>query len=823
MTTLATRIASSALLAVRFGAIGALSTLLGCEVIASVDRSKIPSGTGGGSTSTSTTTSAGGAGTGGAATGDTGGTAACMQASDCPGKDTACQSRVCNMGVCDIAYQPKGMATPTQTAGTCQQSVCDGAGNVMTIPDDANVPVDGNPCTDDLCSNGAPSNPPFAAGAMCADGADGGGKVCDGSGHCVACTMDSDCSAGVCAQGMCVSASCTDHMKDGAETDVDCGGGTCPACALGLMCMASTDCASLACLSGVCATPSCTDTVQDGTETDVDCGGGACPGCAVGKKCLATSDCLLGEGCDVGTKTCDANACNDGIQNGNETDVDCGGGTCGACALGKKCKVDADCPLGGGCDVTTMTCDADTCHDGIQNGSETDVDCGGSCGGCAVGKKCFATSDCLTSEGCDVTTKTCDANTCSDGIHDGGETDVDCGGGVCPACANLLHCGAGSDCQSGVCTGGACQAPSCSDGVQNEDETSVDCGGVCGTCTVLALGAGVASTVGGEFHPGAAWATSSTPGGMSVDGLALTFVGGSSSALGLMRFTKLGDPSDNAVQWTTWTPGAWTAFGNVGAGITTSNAPTVGAQGATALGAFRGFDDNYYYATFSGGAWSGALPVQPPAGGQSSGPQGPSFDAATGTLAFGGDNQHLFAQTWSGTAWGAAQDLDGTNLTSLPPTVVGVTPLYAITMLAEVLVYVRASDGQLFYVTLTGSLQNAWSAPAPIAGAFTGDPVALAAVRDGTVVLAFRGQDGNLYTSVFNGSAWSSVSPFSTPNVTVASAPAITHGVGAAAAEIAFVESDGVAYHARLIGGAWTTPVAIGGSGLSRVTIASAP
>ena len=36
----------------------------------------------------------------------------------------------------------------------------------------------------------------------------------------------------------------------------------------------------------------------------------------------------------------------------------------------------------------------DTCTDGHQNGEETDVDCGGQCGECAIGGKCKADSDC---------------------------------------------------------------------------------------------------------------------------------------------------------------------------------------------------------------------------------------------------------------------------------------------------------------------------------------------------------------------------------------------------------------------------------------------
>ena len=47
-------------------------------------------------------------------------------------------------------------------------------------------------------------------------------------------------------------------------------------------------------------------------------------------------------------------SCSDGVQNGTETAVDCGG-DCSACPI---------------------------CTDGIQNGSETGIDCGGDCGRC---------------------------------------------------------------------------------------------------------------------------------------------------------------------------------------------------------------------------------------------------------------------------------------------------------------------------------------------------------------------------------------------------------------------------------------------------------
>lgn len=100
--------------------------------------------------------------------------------------------------------------------------------------------------------------------------------------------------------------------------------------------------------------PTCSDGIQNGQETGIDCGGPNCPTCAT---------------------------CADGIQNGQETGIDCGGPNCPACA---------------------------TCADGIQNGQETGIDCGGPvCAACA---------------------------TCSDGIQNGQETGIDCGGPYCPAC-----------------------------------------------------------------------------------------------------------------------------------------------------------------------------------------------------------------------------------------------------------------------------------------------------------------------------------------------------------------------------------------------------
>ena len=62
-------------------------------------------------------------------------------------------------------------------------------------------------------------------------------------------------------------------------------------------CSTAGDCASGVCSGGVCQAPQCNDGVQNGNETDVDCGGSDCAGtnkCAIGEGCVVNNDCQPG-------------------------------------------------------------------------------------------------------------------------------------------------------------------------------------------------------------------------------------------------------------------------------------------------------------------------------------------------------------------------------------------------------------------------------------------------------------------------------------------------------------------------------------------------
>ncbi len=178
-----------------------------------------------------------------------------------------------------------------------------------------------------------------------------------------ACTSGAQCPSGVCLASQCQAPTCMDGVHNGGETDVDCGGGNCPGCATGAGCFLSTDCTVGGCSGGICQPP-----CDDGSE----CPSGVCTG-----------------------GFCRVPNCADGVHNGSETDTDCGGSSpyCVRCAPGSDCASHADCDSGvcsGG------VCQTPSCSDGLRNGSETDVDCGGGCPGCALGQQCSVAMDCAS-------------------------------------------------------------------------------------------------------------------------------------------------------------------------------------------------------------------------------------------------------------------------------------------------------------------------------------------------------------------------------------------------------------------------------------------
>ncbi|UJR16980.1 hypothetical protein I4U23_003878 [Adineta vaga] len=145
--------------------------------------------------------------------------------------------------------------------------------------------------------------------------------------------------------------------------------------------------------------PNCTDGMKNGMESDVDCGGRMCEKCENGRNSFAT--------------------CDDRMQNQNETDMDCGGPHCPKyvsllprvpteykikmkltwtvvvrIALNVKTEEIAKLTMIMEYDVLVAFA---TCDDRIQNQNETDIDCGGPhCQKCENTQYCYHASDCIS-------------------------------------------------------------------------------------------------------------------------------------------------------------------------------------------------------------------------------------------------------------------------------------------------------------------------------------------------------------------------------------------------------------------------------------------
>jgi hypothetical protein len=355
------------------------------------------------------------------------------------------------------------METPLPKKGVCSQIICAnqvrdtsesdidcGGLCALKCPEGKkcgkNEDCAGKSCTLGVC--GPPTCLDQATNGIETD-VDCGGGTCPTCADGKKCNAATDCASKGCLNGVC--SQCADTVKDGAESDIDCGGGKCAACLEGKKCVVNSDCATNICNNGLCN--SCKDTKQNGKETDIDCGGPVCDKCDDGKMCAVSTDCKI-NGCLNGL----CSQCGDNKQNGTESDVDCGGGACPKCPSGKVCVTMNDCATG--------TCDNNrcgSCTDGLKGYSESDIDCGGGCPGCAEGKDCLKDADCEYKscvlppipDGGVQAPGVC--NTCGNTVQDGTETDLNCGGATCPKCVVNQKCVINLDCMSGICINKLCK------------------------------------------------------------------------------------------------------------------------------------------------------------------------------------------------------------------------------------------------------------------------------------------------------------------------------------------------------------------------------
>ncbi|MDC3956593.1 hypothetical protein [Polyangium jinanense] len=434
----------------------------------------------------------------------------CNEAAQCEGTDDFCKVRTCIDNQCGVSFTPEGTELPNgQTALDCKVIECDGQGNIVTSTDTTDKPVDGNECTDDVCSpTGVPSNPNRPVNAACNEN---GGTVCNGAGACKkapaqTCGGAAECLSGHCVDGVCCNAACsstcmacnvagsvgtctnvpvaTEDAPTCTGTNACDGAGTCKKDS-GQPCAGAVDCVSGFCADGVCCNSAC-DTAcfacdlmgsmgtcvplvsaEDTNPTNVCAGTRSCDATGAckakdGGACVVAGDCLSGH-------------CADGVC----CDTDCTD-TCMACDLAATPGV---------CSLVASGQKDDTCA-----GADEVCDGAGACKA-AQGKLCGADAECLSGHcvdgvccdtDCTGTCMACDLaatpGVCS--FVASGQTDDTCtgadevcdGAGACKTAQGKL-CGADAECLSGNCVDGVC----CDDA----------CAGTCEACSAAKKGSGV--------------------------------------------------------------------------------------------------------------------------------------------------------------------------------------------------------------------------------------------------------------------------------------------------------------------------------------------
>jgi hypothetical protein len=214
------------------------------------------------------------------------------------------------------------------------------------------------------------------------------------------------------------------------------------------------------CLAPCGGGPTCFDGVQNGEETGVDCGGPDCPACPT--PCV-DHEITVTINLDnyPGETTWD-------IKDGGGTTIASGGPYSGAGTT----VVSDECLIDGCYDFTIYDSYGDGICCGYGTGSyevtegATVLASGGEFGSSETTNFCLGgggipgcTDPSAHNYDPAATIDDGSCETCTDGVQNGDETGVDCGGALCPACP-----------------------PTCDDGIQNQGETGVDCGGPCPAC-----------------------------------------------------------------------------------------------------------------------------------------------------------------------------------------------------------------------------------------------------------------------------------------------------------------------------------------------------
>ncbi|RLB65038.1 MAG: hypothetical protein DRI90_03060 [Deltaproteobacteria bacterium] len=441
----------------------------------------------------------------------------CEVPGDCD-DGNACTDDDCNVGTGSCINDPlNNVLAPgsDQVPGDCNQILCQD-GTETDVIDDTDLPDDDNPCTDDLCNEGQPTNPTHPIDTPCTDPNDPLALWCNNLGTCVQCNGPTQCvhlpsntfcgtrtcsPAGMCGQD-CVGnnvqtpaqvlGDCKDQYCDGAC-------GTMQVLDANDLPVDNNDCTQDLCTGMTPSNPNEPLNTACGSQGTLYCDSGNCVGCTNNGQCPLDVFCR-NHYCNNQIQQCDWNdQPNDTpLPSQDQTTGDCQELRCDGNGVVKSSNIWD--PFNDGIDCTQDVCvSGNPIHNprplnyGCNDNGGTYCDGNNSCVECNSATQCPAAPDCQY--------QTCLSNSCDTGNWSAStpapqsyQTNGDCKTRVCNGSGGVNGDIAedgdlpddNNECTSNLCNSGTPSFPAVTDGTACTSDnlycTGVeDCQG--GACT----------------------------------------------------------------------------------------------------------------------------------------------------------------------------------------------------------------------------------------------------------------------------------------------------------------------------------------------------
>jgi hypothetical protein len=270
--------------------------------------------------------------------------------------DVPCCVAACQAATCPATCPLGSVGNPCQQDTDCASDACD----AVTLV-----------CVSDQCADHRQDG--MESDVDCGGGCNAcrGGQRCQNNGDCVPGQVCLNSTSWVCS-GPIADASTSDAAEEPSPCNDECTFGNQACSLLPQVCSYDDAGFTVSCGSASEGIWTCVHGDAGCTiwATGVTCGSACCVGCqqvpcdagasplcwacplgSDGNPCEGDTDCVSAA-CDAFTHQCTSNQCADHRQDGQETDVDCGGPSCNECQTGQRCQSSSDCQPGHVCSAS---------------------------------------------------------------------------------------------------------------------------------------------------------------------------------------------------------------------------------------------------------------------------------------------------------------------------------------------------------------------------------------------------------------------------------------------------------------------------------------